>query len=230
MPLVDYPFNPVRAARKMRRMAQNLFWDLRYGGYCGGYKRSPYEDRGALGTLSTEYEQLDFLFGRGGVEVGASDVLVDVGCGKGRVLNYWLRRGWRNRMIGIELDAELADKARRRLRHYANVTVVTGDVLDHFPTDGTLFYLYYSFKAAVLKRFKDRVAEQCRANGRVAILYYNCVDLDVLRNDPAWEVTELSGLTKLFFPAALARLRPSAEAAPPGPRVPEVARDRKTAT
>jgi SAM-dependent methyltransferase len=212
MPVLNYLINPVRAVQKVGRMAHNLYWDLRYGGYCGGYQRSRYEDCGGLATQSTEYGQLKLLFDQDGVTIRASDVLVDVGCGKGRVLNYWLSRGWRNRMIGIELDPAIADQTRRRLQPYPNITIVTGNILDTLPLDGTLFYLFYPFTTPVMKRFKDRLAQQSRARDSVRILYYNCADIDVFQNDTAWEVTELAGQAELFFPAALIRLRPSLRA------------------
>ena len=76
--------------------------DLRYGGYFGGFQKTRYGHLGAHDTMSSHYFVLSRLFGK--FPVKESDVLVDVGCGKGRVINWWLRKGCRHRIIGIELD------------------------------------------------------------------------------------------------------------------------------
>lgn len=119
---------------------QNRRLDRRYGGDCGGAVSTRFVAAGAHRTESTEYPQLSRMFDRRkGVEVTSSDVLVDIGCGKGRVINFWLHQGWTNRMIGLELDPEIAEQARSRLRPYENVTIVTGDAVDRLPTTGRCF-------------------------------------------------------------------------------------------
>src|SRR5262245_8164312 len=97
------------------------YLDFKYGGSCGGVKLSPYADRGANLTMSADYYHLDKVFAQSGVVVRGEDVLVDIGCGKGRVINYWLDQGYRNRMIGLELDEQITAVARKRLGRYPNV-------------------------------------------------------------------------------------------------------------
>ena len=165
---------------------QNLLHDARWGGFYGGVRPSRFADSGAAATQSTNYEQLRELFGPDNSLIGPADVLVDVGCGKGRVLNFWLSLGLKNRIVGIELDPNIAEETRRRLAPYANVVVLCGDAIDRLPLDGTLFYLYNPFNRAVMSRFKSKLAGINARNVNVKVVYYNCRHLDVFQDDPDW--------------------------------------------
>jgi precorrin-6B methylase 2 len=66
-----------------------------------------------------------------------NDVLVDVGCGKGRVTNWWLSQGLRNRMVGIELDPDVASATEKRLRRFSNVTILNEDATAWMPDDAS---------------------------------------------------------------------------------------------
>jgi hypothetical protein len=70
------------------RAADNFFLDLQYSGrFLGGTMESRYASSGAIATQSTDYLALSYIFDNL-VQVQESDVLVDVGCGKGRVI-FW---------------------------------------------------------------------------------------------------------------------------------------------
>jgi SAM-dependent methyltransferase len=183
---------------------RNFLIDRKYGGSCGGAYQTRFPDTGARGTSSVDYYQLPKLFHeRNGVVIRPSDVLVDVGCGKGRVINWWLSRGLRNRLIGIELDERFAAPTAARLRKYPNVSILCGNALDHIPPEGTLFFLFNPFTAPIVEAFKDRVIEICGEDADVTILYSFCVHGDVFRNDPRWVVEPVS--IKTFWPAVVVR-------------------------
>ncbi len=78
-------------------------------------------------------------------------MLVDIGCGKGRVINFWLHQGLTNRLIGLELDPDVATAAQQRLAPYRNVQIIVGDAIENLPTDGTLFYLYNPFERPIVE-------------------------------------------------------------------------------
>ena len=105
--------------------------------------------------VHTHYHVLRDIFAR--VPVTKSDVLVDVGCGEGRVINFWLSQGWQNRMIGLEVVEAVAERTRTRYRKYTNVSIVTGDALANLPPNGTLFFLYNPFPEDVVARFEKAV-------------------------------------------------------------------------
>ena len=67
---------------------------------------------GAHETVNTSYEALQFFFDQ--VPLRADDIFVDVGCGKGRVMNFLLKKGVTNRIIGIELDPQIAGQTAKK--------------------------------------------------------------------------------------------------------------------
>jgi hypothetical protein len=100
-------------------------------------------------------------------------VLVDVGCGKGRVINYWLARGYRNRIVGLELGPDVADSVRRRVKSWPNLAIVTGDAVDNLPRDGTIFYAFNPFASGVMSRLKAGFEALPVYEWDVVLLYYN---------------------------------------------------------
>lgn len=167
---------------RLIRLARNIAFDLRYGAFLGGVIATRYENAGAVNVANSDYAVLPQLFDR---LIEEDEVLVDVGCGKGRVLNWWLRFYPRNRLVGIELDAEVAAKTRHRLRRHPQVEVYSGNVLDLFPEEGTFFYLFNPFDRTVMRQFLDvffRSRPQRLLKPR-KILYYNCVYKDLLIDD-----------------------------------------------
>jgi SAM-dependent methyltransferase len=194
---------------------RNWLLDRKYGGSCGGAYPTRFEEVGAKATSSIDYYQLSRLFHeKNGVVIKESDVLVDVGCGKGRVINWWLHQGLRNQIVGIELDERFARPAAERLKPYDNVRIVCGNALDNVPEDGTVFFLFNPFHAPVVEAFKDRLFSMFRDRGNVTILYCKCNYLDLFRNDPNWVVEPLR--LRTFYPSAVIRLKGDVARATPG--------------
>lgn len=59
--------------------------------------------------------------------VGAGDLVVEIGAGTGVLTEALARRA--GRVVAVEYDPRLAERARVRLASYSNVRVVTGDAL-----------------------------------------------------------------------------------------------------
>jgi 23S rRNA (adenine-N6)-dimethyltransferase len=59
--------------------------------------------------------------------VGAGDLVVEIGAGTGVLTEALARRA--GRVVAVELDPRLAERARSRLGGYGNVSVVTADAL-----------------------------------------------------------------------------------------------------
>jgi SAM-dependent methyltransferase len=206
---------PVLAAIRRRVTAagwvvRNFILDARYGGILAGTVRS--RRRGAADVTNSPYSVLPHIFsGR----IGPTDVLVDVGCGKGRVINWWLSRGLRNRIVGIEIEPDIAAAAARRLRSFPNVTIVNADATTAVPDDATLLYLYSPFDRATMRRLKSDLERRFASRG-ITALYWNPQFVDVFADDPRW-ATELIELADLGDPRiagthrryAVVQLRPS---------------------
>jgi len=65
-------------------------------------------------------------------EVTRKDVVLDVGAGRGELTARLAERA--GKVIAVELDQELAEEARRRLKDYDNVELLVGDILKLKPT------------------------------------------------------------------------------------------------
>jgi len=164
----------------------DFFLDVRYGGNFGGKLKSRYSHLGAHDTQSINYSVLSCIFKQ--YKIKDSDVLVDVGCGKGRVINWWLKEGHESRLIGLELDETIAEQTRRRFERYKNVEIICCNATESIPADGTVFFLYNPFGTSAIRTFKDRLKEKVRNNYRVRIIYANCAHLAVFSGDPDWTI------------------------------------------
>ena len=169
---------------------QNWWFDRRYGGWCGGVVPSPFSDSGAMPTQSADYRALKAIFNLPELKIHSEDILVDVGCGKGRVLNYWLSQGLSNRMIGVELNSEIAAKTRTRLMRFHNVKVVTGDIVKCYPRDGTLFFLYNPFRIEIMQSFVEKLRNTALSRKNIRIAYLNSRCLEAFSPDQ-WQITSL---------------------------------------
>ncbi len=181
---------------------RNWLIDRKYGGWVGNKIPTRFAQMGANASHSADYYQLKKLFKPGaGVEIRPDDVLVDVGCGTGRIINFWLYHGCKNQLYGLELDPDIAAAAEQRLSRYPNVKIIAGNAIENLPLNGTLFFLFNPFKPVVMQAFKEQMFGLFQNQPKVRILYSYCKFLDVFKNDPNWRVQELH--LKTFYPAAL---------------------------
>jgi cyclopropane fatty-acyl-phospholipid synthase-like methyltransferase len=185
-------------------LLRNWRIDRRYGGSCGGVLPTPFEREGANGFSSADYWQLRRIFSpENGLAITPEDVLVDIGSGKGRVLNYWLDLGLGNRMVGLELTPDIAELSRQRLRPWPNVEVITGDATQLLPGDATIIYMFNPFGRRVTERLRDRIVELYEPGGPLRIVYYFAMHRSVFDDDPRFEVVPFA--RKAFHPGVVVR-------------------------
>lgn len=161
------------------------YLDLRYSGRLlnGNFKTS-YKHLGANDVYHTKYCAMPLIFKF--VKITKSDVLVDVGCGKGRIINYWLSKGYKNKIIGLELDPKVAKQTAKQLSKWENVTIITGDANSNIPFEGTIFYFYNPFNEKVVKQFEEKLSVMFK-NKPIKIIYYNPKSINLFYNDK-WKV------------------------------------------
>lgn len=95
--------------------------------------------------------------------------LLDVGCGEGAVLAYFVEAGLPGRVTGVELDPALAARAAERVAGAGRARVVAGSALD-LPLGGyTHLYLFNPFDTPVLGALLDRLERQ--ATGPVTLVH-----------------------------------------------------------
>jgi SAM-dependent methyltransferase len=160
--------------------------DLRYGGkILRGSKKSPFSHLGAYPTANSDYLALSKLFQK--VKIKDTDVIVDIGCGKGRVFNYLLSLKIRNKMIGVELDQQIAEETKNRLKKYKNIKIIHGDILENIPYDATIFYMFNPFDENIMYNFKKQIEEIFKGR-KITIIYYNPKHISLFYNDLQWHV------------------------------------------
>lgn len=116
---------------------------------------------GAHDPTATPYRVLEELLGDLGLTEGSH--LLDVGCGAGRVLAYFVGAALPGRVTGVELDRALAAEAAAWSARYPNARVVAGSALD-LPLAGyTHVYLFNPFDTPVLEAFLDRLEREASA-------------------------------------------------------------------
>ena len=172
-----------------------LYLDVLIGGKSlTGIIPSKYKNLNAFATQSTDYRLLRPIFKS--YVLKPSDVFVDVGCGKGRVLSYLLLKKFSGKIIGVELDPGFADFAQKRLNNYKNVTIICGNILNIMPKEATVFYLFNPFNEIVFRNFIDEIENNI--NHKVTIIY--CADLfkDYLVNRKGWIIRESKTINRRF--------------------------------
>ena len=121
--------------------------------------------------------------------MGTEDVIVDVGAGKGRSINWFLDRYPGTRIVGIELDPDICADTARRLRRHANVEILCGDATTLLPADGTVFYLFNPFDESVMRRFARAMLER---GSPATIVYLNAKHVVAFEDDPRFTVTPVA--------------------------------------
>jgi len=194
-----------RMLRRTPKIVRNALRDLRYGAPLGGTIKSRYEHLGAHDVGNVDYDVLAALFAE--VEIAPGDVIVDVGAGKGRALNWFLGRYPGTPLYGIELDPEVCERTAKRLARFPNVTVLCGDATKLLPPEGTVLYLFNPFGEEVMRGFTSALLSlEPPPNGRPRrVVYLNSKFLGPFLEEPRLEVRRLE--LPIGFDAALIEVR-----------------------
>ena len=182
-------------------------------------ERTRHAAAGAHDPTATPYFVLEALLD--GLGLNADSHLLDVGCGAGRVLAFFVGAALPGRVTGVELDPALAEEAAAWSERYPNVRVVAGSALDLPLTGYTHVYLFNPFDAPVLTAFLDRLERE--AVGPVTLVHmsdngewpaYVGRSRWALLREGTFELPGGEGDCPQHF--TIRRLEPSREAARPG--------------
>ncbi len=131
---------------------------------CGGSlaegAQTRFASEGAHDPTATRFFVLEQLFAQMGFDEGSH--LLDVGCGAGRALAYFVEAGLPGRATGVELDPALARRARVWATRFAQLSVIEGSVIDISLRPYTHFYLFNPFDSCVLERFVAKLEAEVR--------------------------------------------------------------------
>lgn len=127
--------------------------------------RYPYEP--------TPYSVLERLVNTGLIRKG--NVLLDYGCGKGRV-DFFLSRQTRCRAIGIEYDERIWQKAEENRNSGSFVDKVSFVCMDarefNVPVDVDRIYFFNPFSVEILQRMLARIRDSYYESMREILLFF----------------------------------------------------------
>ena len=94
------------------------------------------EGRGTTGTESSPYCFLEKMYD--GAVFTSEDVLIDVGCGYGRVLAFLEDTGFPGKLVGVELNPAVSELCQSWITRYDNISLIEGNAFDLHYDDYTV--------------------------------------------------------------------------------------------
>lgn len=167
-----------------RTVCQNirtLWLDWKYGKkVLDDEKASPYYSQGCFHTQSIEYSELDWIFSHLDYFDGT---IMDIGCGRGRLFNYLLHKGYQGHMYGVEIDPEICQFTQNRLSAYRNVTIVCADAVFSPKKEIDTYFMFCPFDRIHTNTFINAV-EQIHKSCKV--IYYHSKYSDEFLHRSGW--------------------------------------------
>lgn len=144
----------------------------------------------------TPYAVLERLSGSG--HIGKNDVLVDYGCGKGRV-GFYMSYATGCRSVGVEYDARLCQAAEANIAAYSgrrdNMAFVCENAEVFCPDGANIFYFFNPFSVKILTSVLGRIYESYYTDPRpMKLLFYYALD-DYLSYLMTEDMLEYAGAT-----------------------------------
>lgn len=137
----------------------------------------------ATGSESARYWALDRVFGD--MEFSPEDKLIDVGCGKGRILAHLERKHFPGQLYGIELNPIVADYAKSWADKYDNITIYSGDAFKLNYDEYTVIMLCRPFLEEMYLKFLDKLESEITHPVRV-ICYVDNYMAKHIKGKPGW--------------------------------------------
>ena len=106
--------------------------------------------------------------------ISKKDLLIDFGCGKGRV-DFFFSSNTKCKSIGIEFSKILYDRAikNKESSNLNRVEFINIDAKDYqIPSDASRFYFFNPFSIDVLKIVLKRINESYKKNKREILLFF----------------------------------------------------------
>lgn len=150
-----------------------LWFDYRFGRSTGiviPVRSLDYDDEDAECYFPSSYLFLTEIFRA----IDCTDrVIIDFGCGMGRVLIFACTLPFA-RVIGVEMSKALCEAARRNLAKQKRCEIVHADARYYqIPDDADLFYLANPFEGPVVNCVLDNIEQSLQRRPRVAHLIYS---------------------------------------------------------
>ena len=150
---------------------------------------------GGTGSHASPYCVLECIFSH--VTLTASDTLMDVGCGKGRILAFLVKEHCPCQIYGVEHNPEVARLAAQWSERYEQVHIIQGDAfqLDYNPF--TVLTLARPFLPKTFLSFVEQL--EATLTHPVTLIYYEDQESSyLLRKRSGW---------RMLFREKVARIR-----------------------
>ena len=152
------------------------------------YVESVYRDDangvGMTGSQSTSYVILNRIFSH--VALTEQDSFLDVGCGKGRVLAFLVKKHAPCRLYGVEINEISGTVAREWAEKYEQVSVTLGDAFGMDYNPYTILFLGRPFLPKTFLQFIEKL--ESGLNHPITLIYW--VDQQsgyLLEDRPGWK-------------------------------------------
>ena len=121
------------------------------------------------------------------VKISADDKIIDIGCGKGRVLAYLLSKNCPCQMYGIEENKTFANACNEWAKRYNNTHVICSDVFSIDYDNYSVLYLNRSFPGQESFDFIHLLEEQVKHPITVVHPFDQSCE-SIFENRPGWEL------------------------------------------
>lgn len=146
------------------------------------------DDRKGIGGTSsspTHYAFLKRIFSH--IELKPSDAVLDVGCGKGRVLAFLLKEKCPGRLYGIEYNPKVAEIAKNWSERYPQVQILIGDAFELNCNDYTVLTLARSFLPVTYELFVQKL-EETLTHPITLVSWYDQGSVRWMKKRPGWRM------------------------------------------
>ena len=143
------------------------------------------ESHGATSSTATNYCVLKEVIDT--KKLNENSKFIDVGCGKGRVLAYLLREKVNCKIVGAELNEEVADIAKSWTKKYENVEIIQGNVFEMDISEYTDFCLSRPFETDAFKKFLNKIESEAKQEINVYLISDQFLG-DYLDNREGWSI------------------------------------------
>lgn len=156
------------------------------------------ESHGATGSTATPYSVVKDIVDMNNINENSK--FVDVGCGKGRVLAALLHQKAKCKLVGIELNEEVADIAKTWSEPYDNVEIICGDAFKIDMEEYTDIFLARPFETELFKEYLLKLEKELKQETNV-YFYVDQFLGDFLDNREGWHLQKrgISYFRKGFF-------------------------------
>ena len=123
------------------------------------------------------------------------DVVVDYGCGKGRI-GFFINSQIGCRVIGIDHSERLLEEADKNLKSYGgceDVIFIRSKAEDYMPDEANRFYFFNPFSTRIFSEVLKRIEESFKRNPRDILIffYYSTIEYKLyLPTQPRLELIE----------------------------------------